>query len=226
MAKKDVLDDILSQQDNYLSQTDKENYVLEPLLDMINEINDTGIRSFVRAMLLKNDPFWHIPSSFDEDEISVPDEATPTGNVLHTLRVCRIVKVMMESYDLGDTDNDIMMAAALLHDLTKAIQSEETFDYEYDPYHPYTVDAFYIEVNKYDQKYSADNESTTLYIDEASAKRIMRLIRCHRGPDSPIPETYPTDDMELMLHHADSIAHNLAYIIDGDEWKEDRWRIE
>lgn len=222
--KKDVLATILSQQDIYLANTDVEDYILSPLLDEINYIQTHSIKNFVRSMLLKVEHFWQIPAHFDETNRFMPDENIISGNVLHTKRVFRTLKVMLESYSIDPIDEDIAYAAAILHDITKGIV---TVDYnpEYDPFHAYTVDKLYTEVNKYDQKYTAENQSSTLYIEEENVQKILRLIRCHMGPWSPIPETYPVDELEMMLHYANRIAHSLAYIVDGDEIVEARWQI-
>jgi 23S rRNA maturation-related 3'-5' exoribonuclease YhaM len=219
--KKSILDEII---DSDTSGTlAKEDEFLFPLVDEINLIQSEEIRSFVRSVLLKCGIFWDIPSSFSE-KYHPYDEHNLAGNVLHTKRVVRIAQILGESYSLAQEEFDIIIAAALLHDITKGIESESENDFQYDPMHPYTVNKFVHNCITYDKSYVNDSSSSTLFIGEESLQSILRLIRCHLGPWSPVPETMPITYMDYILHVADNIASKLHTIIEDSELINPKWK--
>jgi len=220
MTKKSILDDILSKDKNDLIQ--KENYFLNDLLDEINFIEDESIQSFVRSVLLKCDIFWNIPSSFS-GKYHPPDEHGPGGNVLHTKRVVRIANIMCDSYSISSEERDIIIAACLLHDITKGIASEQDGMFHYDPMHPYTVNKFVMNCMEHDREYANDTNSSSLFIAEENVQSILRLIRCHLGPWSPVPETLPITYMDYIVHISDNIASKIHLIIDDRTLVNDRY---
>lgn len=229
MAKKikdhdKMLDDLLSEDQKNIPQFEKENFTLEPLLEEIDMIVDQQIKQFVRSVLLKATLFWEIPSVFSEVD-NPPDEHDIGGQVLHTKRVFRICQLICESYTgiLSSTDKDVVLAAALLHGVTKGVLMNGTPTF--DEFYPYTVDRFVSMVRREDEVHATENESSVLYIQEAQVLRILRLIRCQRGPWSPIPETFPIDPDEMILHIADHIASKLHWVIDGDDFILARWKM-
>ena len=221
MTKKSILDDILSE--DISSSQDHEDELLDPLLDEIDLIQDESTKSFVRSCLLKASIFWQIPSSFS-GKYHPPDEHGYAGNVIHTKRVARIASIMADSYSLSEEERDTVIAAALLHDITKGIPSESQEEFHYDPMHPYTVNKFVSECIKYDKEYANDTQSSTLFISEEMIQSILRLVRCHLGPWSPVPETYPITYLDYIMHLSDNIASKLHIIIDGSELINDKWK--
>lgn len=215
-----MLDELLSEEEVLIPQLEKENFTLEPLLEEIEQIKDVNVQSFVRSVLLKSVLFWEIPAVFSE-EYNPPDEHDIGGNVLHTKRVFRICTILTESYMLSEIDRDLVYAAALLHSVTKGVLIDGNPNY--DDFYPYTVDRFVHEVMRTDQLNANENESSVLHMQEEHVRKILRIIRCHRGPWSPIPETFPIDDIEMIVHLADHIASKLHVIIDGDEPIPQRW---
>lgn len=220
MSKKSILDDILNE-DISCSQ-DHEDELLANLLDEINLIQDDSIKSFVRSCLLKAGIFWQVPSSFS-GKYHPPDEHGIGGNVLHTKRVARTAAIISDSYSLSEEERDTVIAAALLHDLTKGIPSESDSDFQYDPMHPYTVNKFVSDCIKYDKEYANDTQSSTLFIAEEVVQSILRLVRCHLGPWSPVPETYPITYLDYIMHISDNLASKIHKIIDGSELINDKW---
>lgn len=210
-----ILDEILSDKGQKINfkQEDK---VLKPLLDEINLISDESIRLFVRSILYRAEDFWKAPSVFSTDHHAA-DEQGEGGSVLHTKRTVQIALLMCQSYSLDQEDIDIIVSASLLHDITKAIKNPESKNYAYDPMHPYTVGLFVQKCQEYDKKYASEAHSSTLFISENSIQAILRLVRCHLGPWSPIPETTPITFVDMIAHMADHIAskiHTLANISD------------
>lgn len=220
MVKKNLLDDILVEDKKQL--IDQENEILYPLLDEINMINDDAIKSFVRSILLKTDIFWMVPSSFSS-KYHPKDEHGPGGNVLHTKRTVRVAQTIVDSYSLSTEEKDMVFAAAILHDVTKGISLEENGTFQYDPMHAYTVNQFVIECQKYDKEYGNDSMSSSLFISEENMQTILRLIRCHLGPWSPIPETYPITYLDYILHVADNVASNIHRYIEDSDLINARW---
>ncbi len=220
MTKKSILDDILSKDKSDLIE--KENIILEELLEELSLIEDESVESFVRSILLKCDIFWHIPSSFS-GKYHPPDEHGSGGNVLHTKRVVRVANIMCDSYSLSSEERDMIIAACIIHDITKGIPSEHEGMFNYDPMHPYTVNKFVMNCMAYDREYANDTHSSSLFIAEETVQSILRLVRCHLGPWSPVPETFPITYMDYIVHIADNIASKLHIVIDDSALINDKW---
>lgn len=221
MSKKSLLDEIIVENKNDIHS--QENEVLAPLLDEIGLIYDDSIVSFVRSILLKTRSFWDIPSSFSNTR-HPPDEHGHGGNVIHTKRCVRIASTICDSYSLSQEEKDMVIAACILHDITKGIESEDDSTFNYDPMHPYTVGPFIIQCQTYDKEFGNDSSSSSLFLSEDSLQTILRLIRCHLGPWSPVPETYPITYMDYIVHLADNISSHLhEYIFDSDLIN-DKWK--
>lgn len=216
MNKKSILDALLNDDDQF-KPNEEENTILAPLISEINLISSAQIKSFVRSVLLQSKLFWVIPSSFSGKH-HPKDEHQRGGNVLHTKRVVKVASILSESYSLSQPEKDLIIAACILHDVTKGISpsdsEEEAF---YDPMHPYTVGAFVQKCQDNDRKYSSESSSSTLFLDEETVQSILRLVRCHLGPWSPVPETYPTTYLDMIVHISDNIASKLHTIVEINE---------
>lgn len=219
-----ILDEILSENNSVVPKKD-EDKILEPILEEINYIFDESIKSFVRSILLRSSSFWSIPSSFS-GKYHPADEHNYGGNVLHTKRVVRAAKIMCQSYSLTREDTDIVFAACILHDVTKGIKLEGEDSFHYDPMHPYTVARLVKRCQEDDKNYASESQSSTLFISEDIVQSILRLVRCHLGPWSPVPETIPITYMDMIVHLADNVASKVHYIVDGDTINLDRWKTE
>jgi hypothetical protein len=222
MAKKTLLDELISDNDKSITIS-SENEFLNYILPEIDLIKGDEIRSFVRSVLLKAGIFWEIPSSFS-GKYHPPDEHNSGGCALHTKRVVRIVNMLADSYSLTENERDNAIAAALIHDVTKGIPSESKEDFHYDPMHPYTVNKFVMDCIKYDKAYSNDSNSSSIFIDEEDLQTILRLVRCHLGPWSPVPETIPITYLDYILHVADNVASKLHIIIEDSELYNPKWK--
>jgi hypothetical protein len=194
-----------------LEVIEKEDRVLDYLLPEINLIVDAGTRSLVRAVLLRCELFWEIPASASPSQ-HPPDEQDEGGNALHTARVARIAAALADSYGLESIERDGVIAAALLHDVTKGIDVEGG-GVQFDPFHPYTVGPMIFVLQ--DEERQSDKPtagSSTLRIDPEMLEQIMRLVRCHLGLASPIPETIPAHPLEWLVHQADYLACRMHLI--------------
>jgi HD superfamily phosphohydrolase YqeK len=219
-----ILDEILSENNSVIPKKD-EDKILQPILDEINYIFDESIKSFVRAILLRASSFWSIPSSFS-GKYHPADEHNYGGNVLHTKRVVRAAKIMCESYSLSREDTDIVFAACILHDVTKGIKLDGEDSFHYDPMHPYTVARLVQKCQEDDKNYASESQSSTLFISEEVVQSILRLVRCHLGPWSPVPETIPITYMDMIVHLADNVASKVHYIVDGENVNLERWKTQ
>lgn len=218
---KSILDDLLTDKKDEIN-FQAENEKLAPLIDEINLISDEAIKSFVRSALMKADFFWDIPSSFS-GKYHPNDERGPGGNVLHTKRVVRIASVMSESYSLSIEERDVVIAAAILHDICKGHKPGDSNEPCYDPMHPYAVGKFIEKCRAEDRKH-ADASSSTLYLSEEVVQSILRLVRCHLGPWSPVPETYPITYLDFILHLADNVASKLHLFIQDSDLINPKWK--
>lgn len=221
MSKKSLLDDIILHDKSEIIKEEDE--LLSPLMDEINLIQEESIRDFVRSVLLKSGTFWTIPASFSS-KYHPSDEHDSGGNVLHTKRVTRIANTIVDSYSLTQEERDMILAACLLHDITKGILSEDASSFNYDPMHPYTVGEYILQCQFIDKEEGNDAVSSSLFISEENLQTILRLIRCHLGPWSPVPETYPITYMDYIVHLADNIATNLQNYIKDSDLINDKWK--
>ena len=213
MTKKSILDELLDE-DITFKPNEEEDKILFPLLEEINLIVSQPIRLFVRSLLLQAKTFWKIPSSFS-GKYHPADEHGVGGNVLHTKRVVKVSKIVSDSYGLVESEKDLIYAACLIHDITKGTAHDEKGeDFFYDPMHPYTVGAFVKKCQENDKKYGSDLTSSTLFLDEDTVQAILRLVRCHLGPWSPIPETVPSTYMDMIVHVSDHVASKLHTIVE------------
>jgi hypothetical protein len=213
MSKKSILDELLDE-DVSFKPNEEEDKLLTPLMEEINLISSQQIRLFVRSVLLQAKTFWKIPSSFS-GKYHPADEHNSGGNVLHTKRVVKVSKVICDSYGLLVHEKDLVYAACLLHDVTKGIAHDNSKeDFFYDPMHPYTVGAFVKKCQDNDKKYGSESASSTLFLDEETVQSILRLVRCHLGPWSPIPETVPSTYMDMIVHLSDNVASKLHTIVE------------
>lgn len=220
--KKNILNKILESSSSKFSDKDIEDSILEPLMVEIDLIRDPSISSFVRSMLLKSETFWDMPGSF-ASVYHPPDEDNAFGNVLHTKRVVRVALIMCSNLSFSNIETDIVIAACLLHDLTKGfLNSEGKIDY--DEFHAFTIDRFY-EVSKRQDMLVSETQSSVLHLEDEIVAKILRLIHCHDGRDSKLPETLPSTEEELIVANANAIASRLHWIVDGDEIIMDRWLL-
>lgn len=216
-----ILDHLLLDEVQIVSMKD-EDKKLEPLLEEIDLILDENIKSFVRSILFKADIFWEIPSSFSGKHHPI-DEHGVGGNVLHTKRSVRVAQVLCDSHALPQEERDIVIAAMLLHDITKGVPKADQSGYLYDPLHPYTVGLFVRRCQEEDKNYASELQSSTLFLSEEIVQSILRLVRCHLGPWSPVPETIPVTYLDMIVHMADNISSKLHHIVDGENVVESRW---
>lgn len=220
-SNTNILDQILS--DDKVSVISKdEDKVLSPLLEEINLIFDPNIKSFVRSILFRADDFWLMPASCSGKH-HPPDERSAGGNVLHTKRVVRMAVAISESHSLPQDEKDLVIAASLLHDITKATRDNDTVNFKYDPMHPYTVGLFVKKCQEEDKNFASESQSSTLFLSEDAVQSILRLVRCHLGPWSPVPETTPITYLDMIVHLADNLASKVHIMIDGQNVIESRW---
>ncbi len=190
----------------------EENLKLEPLLEEINWIQNDAIRDFTRTLMLNVTEFWKGPSSVS-GKYHPPDEHGPGGDVLHTKRVVRITKILADSQERDEYERDILYSAALLHDITK-LRRWDNKKVSSDPMHPLTVDVLFKKVRDGEADSLDEGGSTTSDLDYATISKILRLVRCHLGPWSPIPEVLPVTPFEMTVHWADNIAAHLHEVVD------------
>lgn len=222
-----VLDSLMKEED---SEEDsqafkKESEFLEPLMDEIGLISSQPIQYFVRSLLMRAQEFWYAPSDCSPG-VFPPDEYKDGGLVTHTKRVVRIASLLAKAYEFNSEETDIVIAASLLHDITKTMKlNDDEDELFYDPMHPYTVGRFVTSVHEEDRLFGDESQSTVMYIEDTVLDSIMRCVRCHLGLMSPVPETVPITMPEMVVHLADLLASKVHYIIDGEEINYARWDV-
>lgn len=214
---EDLLDRLLSSDNGEAGnpQFEKENEILAPLLEEINLIKDQGIRSFVRSVLLNVPNFWLMPGGRKHHPA---DERQEGGNVLHTQRVVRICSILSEAFSAIEVEYDVLIAAALIHDVTKYVDWSGDGQLTYDRMHPYTLDRLIDNIQDQEEKHNPlEARSTIRDCDPDVVDTILHIVRTHLGVWSPIPETHPLSMADWTLHLADNIASKLHVIVDKEE---------
>lgn len=202
---------------------DRENETLGPLLEELALITNEDIRIFCRAILLRaGDAFWIAPYATQEEDLP-PDELQEGGNIIHVKRVFRLAVHLAYAHELDLEELDYLLAAVLLHTVTRVADVDEFGNYMYDVFHPYTVGPFVMACRREDEKNSKAGESTSLWLEEEDIAYILRTIRCQKGIWSIVPETQPIDTAEWIMHQADYIASSMHRVIDGLDVKQWRW---
>ena len=195
---------------------DMENEVISSLLDEVNLIKSRDIKDFVRCILLHANPlFWDAPSSNYIHPMRMSDEAGLGGIILHTQRVVRCAFVLGRAQKMTDPDLDVLIAAAILHDVTRALDRRGPRNTVlYDTMYPYTLDELVEKVQRTDGL--TPGMSSSHMIKREDQLTILRLVRTHLGYQSPIPETYPTTILEWTLHLADHLCNNISFVLTGE----------
>lgn len=221
-GSKTFLDELLEINENMGSIQEKEDLVLAPLLDHINLIQNGDLKSFVRCVLC-NVPavFWTMPVHLEPD-IHPLDEYKEGGLVLHTKRVVRAAMLLTEIQYRPQEELDLMIAAALLHDIMKADSNVPNY------LHSIAVDRF-IETlsvtDELDSEYQTRSNTLSFIVNSPEQLiMLMRIIRAHEGTESPCPELIPVTSLEQILNAANQVARNIDKIVDGYEIKEFRWQ--
>ncbi len=225
---EDLLDQLLQMSGNGIDANSdifkEEDLALFPLCEEIAEIEDQSIRLFVRAVLLAvDDHFWSGPSS-TSGKYHPPDESGEGGLILHTKRVVRAADFLCSSQERTSLERDMIIAACILHDITKNVKWQDG-TLHYDSMHPYSASTFIRDLRLADEENESRVGSTTIYIDDLILYQIIKMIRCHLGPWSPVPETMPTVTSEWIVHLADNMATQLHIIVDGENVRPERWTV-
>jgi hypothetical protein len=197
--------------------TEKENMILSPLLGELSKIYSDAVRFFARTILL-NAPaaFWVAPTALRHEVHNIPpDEYEDGGSLVHVKRTFRVADTLADSWQLTESERDILFAAVLIKDVTK-IDMDENGEYYYDDmFYMYSVDPFVAKVRENGVLDSNELTSSANYIGEPMLSDIMRAVRQQRGVYSPIPETIPQrDSIGMLVHLADRMAYEVHEIME------------
>lgn len=217
---KNLLDLVVSSIQEDTLDNSLEQIVVDAFSDILPLIKDEELKKFIssifyRIFLYKSmagSAFWESPASLNEGE-HPPDEYENDGLLIHTRRVAKIAMCMGSAVSLSDDDMDTLLAAALLHDVTKAVYCDEELNLTHDPLHIYTIDSFIHFMRSDDVKKSNDNKNHTLNVAPEKISNIIRLIHCSHGVWSPILETLPQTELEKILAMANYTAEHLHILL-------------
>jgi len=233
LSKENLLEDFLSEEEDedsfesFLKDNEKNLKLIEEELSLISS---DQLKDFVKAVLSRSIYFWDLgvapQNNLDGDilgDLWPTDTYKEGGNVVNTQRVVRIFKVLGIAHGLDQEDFDLLIAAALIHAATKYVPDLHTGQCKFDVMYPYTLGMFVRGIRQDEQINSIEGLPHTLGVDDEDSEIISRIVRCHRGAWSLIPEVQPATSVEMILHMACQIAMDLDYIVDGEEIVEDRW---
>ncbi|MBA7704932.1 hypothetical protein ES703_113755 [subsurface metagenome] len=160
------------------------------LYSQIELISNSSIRSFVQDMVsLGRASFFTQPASRDHH---LPDERGESGNLLHTIRVVKIVLVLVDACSMTKDSKDVLVASAILHDLCR-----------YDLEGEYSGTDHPMLVRKMAEEYGL---TCSFY------ELIMDMVEKHMGKWGDPPFT-PKVGMDAILHLADCVEAHLPEVI-------------
>ncbi len=163
----------------------------ENLLSFIPLIANPEIRDFTKKLLdVVPEVYWTAKASRGHHP---EDERGPEGNIIHSERVVKLVRVMSEGCRMVPIDVDIITSAAILHDGCRYDLSG-TAEYTV-PNHPSLI------------RKLANNHS----IDCAYAVDIFILIERHSGRWGD-PVYWPEITPSAMLHMADLVSAHAEQV--------------
>lgn len=160
------------------------------LYSQVELISNASIREFVQDMIsLGRSSFFTQPASQDHHLL---DERGESGNLLHTLRVAKIVLVLADACSMTRDSKDVLVASAILHDLCRySLKGEYS-----GKGHPALV-----------RKMAVEHDLSCEY-----QELIMNTIENHMGKWGSPPFT-PDLGMAEALHLADCVEAHLPEVI-------------
>lgn len=162
------------------------------LYSQIELISNPSIRNFVQDLVgLGRSSFFTRPASRNHH---LPDERGESGNLLHSIRVIKIVLVIADACSVTEDVKNILVAAATLHDLRRYGPKDE-FDYSCEN-HPLLV-----------RKMAEEHSLSCDYYE-----LIMRIVENHMGKWGK-PPFAPNVGLDEVLHLADCIEAHLPEVI-------------
>lgn len=172
---------------------------------LIAEIRNESIRSFTSAMVHSVSMAWQRPASTRHHLL---DEREPFGNLLHSVRVASLCKMIAEAVNVtfevngqgyhlepSSLSNDILLSASRIHDLCRH-GLFGTADVSV-PNHPQLV-----------REHANTHKLTCEYFD-----LIMTVVECHMGKWSQPTPVNLSIDACTALHLADSIVARWAEVM-------------
>ncbi len=162
------------------------------LYSQIELISNSSIRVFVQDMVsLGRSSFFTRPASRNHH---LPDERGESGNLLHSIRVIKIVLILADACGSTKDVRDILVAAATLHDLRR-YGSKDEFDHSCEN-HPLLV-----------RMMAKEHGLSCDYFE-----LIMRIIENHMGRWGN-PPYIPQLGLDDILHFADCVSARALEVI-------------
>ena len=174
--------------------------IKQELYKVVKSISSDSIKLWTEAMLgVAPAAFWDKAASSTGKYHKV-DENGAGGQVVHTLRVCAVVTHLVNMEKLSVIDRDVLLSAAILHDICK---------YGVDGKTEHTLLEHPLLVEKLRQN------SMALLPSCEWDTQIIDTISQHSGRWSSEPILYPTK-LGKLLHIADFMAsrHNVDIRLD------------
>lgn len=166
----------------------------QPLMDIINQINDEKIRLFVQTVLNSLPDEFYLMRTSITGKYHPPECNEVGGIIVHIQRACYFGKLFIDSckWDRNDIRGDLLIAAILLHDIGKKEKYNNGWEY---PNHP-------IEGMKFASHFKN-------LITEAQYNCISGCILHHMGifgPKSILKPLNKYNMLELYTYQADFLA--------------------
>jgi 23S rRNA maturation-related 3'-5' exoribonuclease YhaM len=163
---------------------------LEYFKEELEDIKDDGIRTLTLECL-KRAPtyFWYKPAS-STGKYHHPDENEFAGLLLHTKRVYKVAKVLIDIQDIPPAE-DVIKSACILHDIKKYGEGTSQWTVKN---HPELGFTFILKIYTETKLLLPTQEITTSIAD---------AVRSHMGKWGTSP---PTSNEAKIVHLADCIA--------------------
>lgn len=162
------------------------------LYDIVNSISTDSIREFTKQMLkYAPEASWARRASKNHH---LEDERVEGGNLLHTIRVAKTVVILCDACDYGQTSRDIMLSAAVIHDMFRyGAKGESDFTVDEHPLIPVEV--------------AVEHKIESPYRDI-----ILKAVVYHMGKYGPRPVIPQLTTLDILLV-ADAVNAKLDVIL-------------
>ena len=176
----------------------------EELMSFYNSIENEDCKALVKYFLSNNDifnKFCLIPGA------KLMHHTYAHGLLEHTLEVCRLSNMLAEFHKDKGIDRDLLIAASILHDISKVKE------YEYTTVVEFTEESRLVGHIALDS-IMVNDACRELGLSEEFTNKFLHLLVSHHGKLEWGSPVIPKTQEAVILHYADNISANVNREID------------
>lgn len=175
---------------------------LKCFVNEINDIKDENLRKFAEELIGGAEDYFFIVPASSSGKYHPQFDLGDGGLIRHTRCVAFFAECMAESMDFNEHDKDLLIIAALAHDIRK--QGDNT---------GHTVREHPVLASELILKLQSEHSDL---MSKADAKKVSKAVLAHMGKweanKYPDPYPMPANDFEKALQAADYVASRKEII--------------